>query len=157
MFSTEKLLPTGHDTGSSPVTLDAATDMCVPTSSVLRRVRSSTCATAAIEASASPRKPMVCRAKRSSAWRIFDVAWRSKAMRASVGDMPLPLSMTCIEVRPASITSTFIVVAPASMAFSTSSFMTDAGRCITSPAAIWLATESGRSWIMSLMDVAFKK
>ena len=38
------------------------------------RVSSSTCATAAMEARASPRNPIVRRAKRSSALRIFDVA-----------------------------------------------------------------------------------
>ena len=32
-----------------------------------------------------------------------------------------------------------------------SSLTTEAGRCMTSPAAIWLATESGRSLIMSLI------
>ena len=33
-----------------------------------------------------------------------------------------------------------------------SSFTTDAGRWMTSPAAIWLATESGRSFITSLIS-----
>ena len=33
--------------------------------------------------------------------------------------------------------------APASSAFSTSSFTTEAGRSITSPAAIWFLTSSG--------------
>ena len=36
----------------------------------------------------------------------------------------------------ASVTSTSIFFAPASTAFSTSSFITEAGRCMTSPAAI---------------------
>src|SRR5689334_8344562 len=35
--------------------------------------------------------------------------------------------------------------APASSAFSTSSFTTDAGRSITSPAAIWIASSCGRT------------
>src|SRR4051794_3267702 len=35
-------------------------------------------------------------------------------------------------------------LAPASMAFSTSSLTTDAGRSTTSPAAIWLARSAGR-------------
>ena len=34
----------------------------------------STCATAAIEASASPRKPLVCKANKSSDFLILDVA-----------------------------------------------------------------------------------
>ena len=95
---------------------------------------------------------MVCRANKSSALRIFDVAWRSNARRASVSDMPVPLSITCIDVRPASTTSTLMAVAPASTAFSTNSFITEAGRCITSPAAIWFATESGSNCMMSLID-----
>ena len=41
-------------------------------------------------------------------------------------------------------------VAPASIEFSTSSLMTDAGRWITSPAATPLATESGRRRMISL-------
>src|SRR6478609_6262542 len=63
--------------------------------------------------------------------------------------MPDPLSMICKSVLPASLTISVIEVAPASMAFSMSSFTAEAGRCTTSPAAIWLAIESGRSWIMS--------
>ena len=123
----------------------------MPTSSPSRRVLSVTCATAAIEASASPRNPMVWRRKRSPAWRIFDVAWRSNARRASVSDMPLPLSTTCRLVRPESTLTTLTAVAPASMEFSTSSLTTLAGRWMTSPAAIWLATESGNSCIISLI------
>ena len=130
-------------------------DRRVPTSSADCLDFSSTCATAAIEARASPRKPMVWSEKRSSALRIFDVAWRSKASRASVADMPLPSSITCMEVFPASTTSTSMRLAPASTAFSTSSFITEAGRCITSPAAIWFATESGSSCIISLISLDF--
>src|SRR5947209_7888360 len=37
--------------------------------------------------------------------------------------------------------------APASRAFSTSSFTAAAGRSMTSPAAIWLASVSGRTWM----------
>ena len=155
-FSTRKLLPLGHDTTSCSSTFEALMTSLVPTSSSSVRVCSVTCATAAMEASASPRNPIVCRLKRSLAWRILEVAWRSKDRRASVSDMPRPLSMTCMEAFPASVTSTFMFVAPASMAFSTSSFMTDAGRCITSPAAIWFATESGSSWMMSILLLAFR-
>ena len=146
-----KLLPTEHATGSWLSTLQPEMERDVPISSVAWRVFSSTCATAAIEARASPRNPMVCKEKRSSAWRIFDVAWRSKASRASVSDIPFPSSITCIDVFPASTTSTSMRFAPASTAFSTSSLITEAGRWITSPAAIWFATESGRSCIISLI------
>ncbi len=121
----------------------------VPSSSSGRRVRSSTCATAAMEASASPRNPIVRRAKRSVACVILDVACRSKDSRASVSLIPFPSSITCTRLLPAFSTSTCICWAPASRAFSTSSFITEAGRCITSPAAIWLATESGSKCMMS--------
>ena len=57
----------GQEAGSCDTTFEAAMRKQVPISSSARRVRSSTCATAAIEAKASPRKPMVWRAKRSSA------------------------------------------------------------------------------------------
>ena len=123
----------------------------VPNSSSARRVVNSTCATATMEARASPRKPIVVKANRSSALAIFDVACLSKARRASVSDMPLPLSMTWTRVRPPSVTTTCTLVAPASIAFSTSSFTTDAGRCTTSPAAIWFATESGNKCITSFI------
>ena len=152
-FFTMKFEPVLQFTGCWSVTFEPASDMLQPNSSSAVRVRSSTSATEAIEGSASPRNPMVWSANRSEASFIFDVAWRSKAMRASVSDMPQPLSTTCMLVLPASITITSICVALASSEFSTSSFITDAGRCITSPAAIWLATESGSRCIMSAMCV----
>ena len=74
----------------------------------------------------------------------MEVACRSKQRTASAALMPQPLSMTCRSVRPASVTTTLTCVAPASTAFSISSFTTDAGRCTTSPAAIMLAICAGR-------------
>ena len=127
-FSTRKLLPAGQEHGSCDRILLPAIESDVPSWSASRRVRSSTCATAAIEASASPRNPMVWSVNKSAASRIFEVACRSNAIRASVAVIPEPLSSTCTEVRPASTTAMFMVVARASMAFSTSSFMMDAGR-----------------------------
>ena len=50
--------------------------------------------------------------------------------------MPEPLSATRIS-RQSLAVSILILAAPASIEFSTSSFTTDAGRSITSPAAIW--------------------
>jgi hypothetical protein len=47
-----------------------------------------------------------------------------------------PLSVMRISVVPPSLISTVIAVAPASIAFSTSSFTTELGRSTTSPAAI---------------------
>ena len=43
--------------------------------------------------------------------------------------------------------------APASSAFSSSSFTTLAGRSTTSPAAIWLATRSGSTWMRPMRPI----
>ena len=59
----------------------------------------------------------------------------------------MPSSSTRISRLPPYSTVTAMRVAPASMAFSTSSLTTEAGRSTTSPAAIWLARSSG-SWRM---------
>ncbi|MNY08357.1 hypothetical protein D3C86_1412070 [compost metagenome] len=48
-----------------------------------------------------------------------------------------------------------IALAPASMEFSINSFTAEAGRCTTSPAAIWLATESGNSCMISDMRLFY--
>ena len=136
MFFTIRFVPGVQVAGSWLSNFDSARQMRVPTGSPWRIVRMSIWATAAIDGNASPRNPMVCRPNRSEACDILLVAWRSKAIRASAGDMPHPLSITCIRVRPASLRIMVISSAPASMAFSTSSLMTDAGRCMTSPAAI---------------------
>ena len=98
-----------------------------------------------MEGIASPRKPSVEMRSMSSTSRIFDVAWRSRESRASSRFMPQPLSRTETSVRPPAVTLTSMRVAPASRAFSRSSFRTDAGRSTTSPAAILLATWLGRS------------
>ena len=58
--------------------------------------------------------------------------------------MPEPLSETETSRRPPAVIVTSMRVAPASSAFSISSFTTDAGRSTTSPAAILLATSSLR-------------
>ncbi len=76
----------------------------------------------------------------SSTSRILLVAWASMASSASSRPMPLPLSRTAIRLRPPTAIETSIWVAPASTAFSTNSFTTDAGRSTTSPAAILFAT-----------------
>ena len=69
---------------------------------------------------------------------IFDVAWRWSAMSTSAPVMPVPSSVTRMSCRPASFSSTVMTRPPASIAFSTSSLTTDAGRSTTSPAAILL-------------------
>ena len=135
-FFTTKVVPAAQAVGSCRTIFDAAISINVPNSASACRVCSSTAATAAIEARASPRNPIVCSLKRSAVSRILDVACRSNAIRASVCDIPLPLSDTFMKVLPESLTDTEILSAPASIAFSTSSLTTEAGRCITSPAAI---------------------
>ena len=57
--------------------------------------------------------------------------------------MPIPLSETIISCLPPSLTIILISVAFASIAFSISSFIINAGLSITSPAAIWLIKKSG--------------
>ena len=104
------------------------------------------CATLAIEGRASPRNPCVPIDSRSESARSLEVAWRSSAASASSRDMPWPSSRTRISVRPPPSISTCTPRAPASSAFSTSSFTTDAGRSTTSPAAILLTRSSGSRW-----------
>src|SRR5579885_58309 len=101
-------------------------------------------ATAPMEGSASPRKPRVETEFRSSSGN-FEVACRSTASCKSCGVMPAPSSVTRINRWPPPESTTSIRRAPASSAFSTSSFTTDAGRSTTSPAAMRLMTAS-ESW-----------
>jgi DNA mismatch repair protein MutS len=68
--------------------------------------------------------------------RILLVECRKNAERTSSRSIPQPLSVIRMNEIPPSLISTTTAVAPASMAFSTSSFTTEAGRSITSPAAI---------------------
>ncbi len=92
-----------------------------------------------IEASASPRKPRLATPSRSSRLSILLVACRDSASGRSSSVMPQPLSRTRISRAPPPSSSSSMRVLPASMAFSTSSLTTEAGRSTTSPAAIWLA------------------
>src|SRR3954471_2514326 len=94
-------------------------------------------ATAAKEASASPRKPIVETASRSSRLAILLVAWRARARDNSSRAIPAPSSSTCTRRTPPSSSVTAMLVAPASRLFSSNSFSTEAGRSTTSPAAIW--------------------
>jgi len=98
-------------------------------------------AAAPIEGSASPRNPsVVTRTSVSSA--SFEVAWRKTQSVRSSCDMPAPLSVTSSRSIPPPLRHTAIRVAPASSAFSTSSFAAAAGRSITSPAAMRLMVDS---------------
>src|SRR5450755_1128924 len=88
---------------------------------------------------------------RSSAFLIFEVAWRSKASRASSRTMPQPLSVIWMSFLPPASITILMRVEPASRAFSSNSFTTEAGRSTTSPAAILLATCSGRTWMRPMV------
>src|SRR5580693_1609790 len=68
--------------------------------------------------------------------------------------MPQPSSITRISRFPPDSVSMRIERAPASKAFSSSSFTTEAGRSTTSPAAILLATVSGSMRIRLMHDVS---
>ena len=111
-----------------------------PSAAPAWRVRMSTRLTAEMAARASPRNPRVPIFPRSASVRSLEVAWRRKAVGSSAGAMPQPLSVTRIMPMPPRRISTTTAVEPASMAFSTSSFTTLAGRSTTSPAAIRSAT-----------------
>src|ERR1035438_1989624 len=124
--------------------LPPAISMRVPVVSSAERVSSSRRETDAMEGSASPRNPRVAMESRSFTSRSLLVAWRSKASSASSRNMPQPSSTTRMSRRPPDSASTRKSVAPASSEFSRSSLTTEAGRSTTSPAAILLATWSGR-------------
>ena len=112
--------------------------------------------TAAMAARASPRKPRVPMRLRSSAVRSLEVAWRRKAVGSSAGAMPQPLSVTRMSFMPPPRISTVTALAPASRAFSTSSFTTLAGRSTTSPAAMSSETSRGISWIWGMGTPPFR-
>ncbi len=108
----------------------------MPTGALGWRLRRSSLATAATLASASPRKPSVPMSASSLGSRSLLVACRVTANNRSSGWIPRPLSRTAISVKPPSSSSTSTRVDPASIALSTSSLTTEAGRSTTSPAAI---------------------
>ena len=134
------VVPWGQPASSRLTTAPPSRDRAAPSSSSAVRVSSSMRDTAEMAARASPRKPRVPMASRSYSVRSLLVAWRRKAVGASSQAMPQPLSVTRIRLMPPCWISTVRVSAPASMAFSMSSFTTDAGRSTTSPAAIRSAT-----------------
>ena len=101
-------------------------------------------------ASASPRKPSVPMAAKSSSRAILLVAWRTKAVEIYSASMPLPLSLTSMLPTPPRAISTEMAVLPASIEFSTSSLTTEAGRSTTSPAAISSAVCLSSTWITAI-------
>ena len=141
--STVMAVPSGAPTAAVRSTAPPATWISVPPGAPRARVRSVKRATEAMLGKASPRKPRVAMAARSSTRRILLVAWRSRLSRASSALMPRPSSSTRSSRLPPYSMVTLMRRASASSEFSTSSFTTEAGRSTTSPAAIWLARSSG--------------
>ena len=88
--------------------------------------------------------------RRSAAVRSFDVACHEKAVITWSAGIPEPLSCTRMDLVPPCAIETLTWDAPASMAFSTSSLTTEAGRSTTSPAAICAATMVGSTWMSML-------
>ena len=110
--------------------------------------------TAAIDASASPRKPSVVKRSRSPSETILLVAWGRAHSSTSSFVMPQPLSATRIRLVPPDSISAVMREAPASTALSKNSRKTAQGRSITSPAAILRAT-SGTSVLTGRNPVSF--
>ena len=94
MFFTEIEVPTPHAITSCFSNLDPEITKSVPNSSSFCLLFTSSCEIAAIEGNASPLNPIVVRENKSSEFLIFEVACLSKAILASVGDIPLPSSVT---------------------------------------------------------------
>ena len=140
--STRTVVPISQPASSISGVFPPEMSTRVPRSSDARRVRSEKRETDAIVGSASPRKPSVETFCRSEAEAILLVAWRRIAVSASVRDMPRPLSVTRMKLVPPPMISISTASAPASIAFSTSSLTTEAGRSTTSPAAILLMVAS---------------
>ena len=144
---TSIVVPRGKAMSVTATSRSPSRSIIVPRSPAPSNVRSVSRETAAMLARASPRKPSVAIRSRSSSPAILLVEWRRKQSAASSRSMPAPSSWTLIRLLPPSTSSTRISDAPASREFSTSSLTTDTGRSMTSPAAIFWATSSGRRWI----------
>ena len=131
------------------------TDIFVPERAVsfLRMLTISTFETAVMDARASPRKPMVSTLSISSIVPILlVVCLRYEIVRSSLV-IPSPSSTMRIPVAPPPSTSILISVALASMEFSISSFTTDAGLSMTSPAAIlFIVLSSSGRILFSIYD-----
>ncbi|KOF53116.1 hypothetical protein AD428_15785 [Achromobacter sp. DMS1] len=139
-WRTSTVVPGGPEAG---LTCRLAPSICQACSPSRVREMRVTCATDAMEASASPRNPMEATDSSSASERILLVACRASASGSSPGGMPKPSSVTAMRRMPPPSSRTSMARAPASMAFSRISLSTEAGRSMTSPAAIWLISRSG--------------
>ena len=144
------VVPSGQPASDCSTISPASRRRLIPSTAPAVLVSRSMRDTEAMAARASPRKPMVPMASKSSAVFSLEVAWRRKAVGASWGDIPQPLSVTRRKVMPPSRSSTVTLEAPASTAFSTSSLTTEAGRSTTSPAAMRLAIWGGSCVILGM-------
>ncbi len=150
-WRTSTVVPAGPEAGLiSPL----AASICQACSPWRTREMMDRRATEAMEASASPRKPMEATDSSSESERILLVAWRATARGSSSRGMPKPSSLTAMRRMPPPSRRISMARAPASMAFSRISFSTEAGRSITSPAAIWLISRSGSGAIERRSDMA---
>ena len=133
--------------GRTAETCPPSTEISAAASAPTMRERMASRDTEPMEGSASPRKP----SERMSWMSVesFEVQWRATASINSLPAMPAPSSTTRMSDRPPPAVAISTRVAPASSAFSTSSFTTLAGRSMTSPAAIWLIIVS-ESWRMGM-------
>ena len=108
--------------------------------------------TLAMEGSASPRKPSVLTCSMFSSGSL-EVACRSSARAIIAPLMPQPSSITSMPSSPPLVRRIEIWLAPASMAFSTSSFSAEAGRSTTSPAAMRFISVSGRRRMIGMVPL----
>ena len=139
------VVPQARASGLGPESLPPSQAIPAPSAPSTRETIRSRPA-APIDASASPRKPKLRMAMRSAP-SVLEVAWRASARGSACASIPQPSSSTRIRVRPPWAIATSTRDAPASSAFSTSSFTAEAGRSITSPAAMRLTAASPRSRI----------
>ena len=141
------LVPFCEPASPFSITSPPSTTILCPILSSSLFVINSTLEIAATLANASPLNPIDLTVSKSSAVLILLVACLSNANSKSSSAIPQPLSIILIFFIPPFCTSTSILVASASIEFSINSFTTDAGRSITSPAAIWLIVKSSNNTI----------
>ncbi|KAF5056024.1 hypothetical protein DSECCO2_371560 [anaerobic digester metagenome] len=153
--STVTVVPNGAGTSPVSSTIPPTVTIRAARRSPSRREMIERRDTAAIEARASPRKPIVATAPRSSTSRSLLVVCGRIASWRSSADMPHPSSVTRTEaIAPARASIAMKTrPEPASSAFSASSFTTEADRSITSPAAIFVIVAGSRCRIaLPLID-----
>ena len=139
---TSMRVPSPSAAGVTGPTRPPSTAMLQASAAPRRREVTVSRAAAPMAASASPRKPRERISSRPPS--SLEVQWRSTARARSSRAMPSPSSLTRISVAPPPAVAISIRRAPASIAFSTSSLTTLAGRSTTSPAAMRLTMSSLR-------------